>query len=100
MDYLSIVSSVVSEVSSLVDQRQVDQVNDSLSAANGIVLEDIDLTGAGVDVWHHLGMRWTQYEVLKRSNGATVFHTGSEADSTKAINLKSSANVTVTLRIR
>jgi hypothetical protein len=101
IDYLKIATTVVSEVSDLVSQRQNDAVNDSLASMDGIVLEDVELLSASsTDVWHHLGTHWSQYEVLKRSNGATVYHTGAEADPTKSIQLKSSSNVTVTLRIR
>ena len=100
MGYLKMIAPVISEVTNLVAQRQTDGINSSLDAMNGIVLEGVALTGTPTDVWHHLGMRWTQYDILKRSGPGEVYDTGGETDPTKSIQLASSANVTVTIRIR
>lgn len=91
---------LVSEVADLASQRQADGVNDSLNSLNGIVLEDVDVNPGGTTLWHHLGVNWTQYEVLKQSANATIFSPGGESDRTKEILLDTNNKVTITVRVR
>jgi len=98
--YLNLIQPIATEIGSLTQQRQADIINDSFESANGVVLEGISLSGTAVDVWHHLGRRWTQYEILKRDGGGDVFDVGGEVDPSKSIRLQATSAVVVTLRIR
>lgn len=100
MSYLAIVTRIVSEVGSLIQNRQVDSTNDALAAAGGVVLENVAITTAPQDIAHNLGRPWTEFSVLKQDSANVPYHAGPSANESQFISLKASGAVTVTLRVR
>jgi len=98
--YLALVTQIISEVGSLVQNRQIDSTNDALASSGGVVLENVAITSSAQDIAHNLGHPWTEFSVLKQDTANVVHNAGPSADESKFISLKANGAVTVTLRIR